>query len=383
MLTPLVEPEQSTILIVDDEIANVAAISAILRHEGFSTLSATCGEDGLALLATESVDLVLLDIVLPDINGFDVLEKLRAQPRTKETAVIFLSGNMRDPQSMEKGFALGVNEYLVKPIEPAELLVRVRSLLRLRYAEKRWRQLNADFISMLVHDLRGPLTAVHAFTRLINEEGGEITNAARTEMLRLMDNSCNHMLDIINDLLDLSKLEADYVRLNRTDIDLRKIISETLARMKPLAMKKSITMTTSYGETAEMIDADPKKIEQVMENLVGNAIKFTGTSGSICISVRCAESLPPKAASSLSAQPFIIVSVADNGAGIPDDEQHLLFDKYRQVKNDRYRTEKGTGLGLAICKKIIEAHDGAIWLDSTIEVGTTIHFALPMKNGQS
>ena len=383
MLTPLVEPEQSTILIVDDEIANVGAISAILRHEGFKTLSATTGEEGLALLGTEAVDLVLLDIVLPDINGFEVLEKLRAQPRTKETAVIFLSGNMRDPQSMEKGFALGVNEYLVKPIEPAELLVRVRSLLRLRYAEKRWRQLNADFISMLVHDLRGPLTVVHAFTRLMNEEGGEITNAARAEMLRLMDNSCNHMLDIINDLLDLSKLEADYVRLNRTDIDLRKIINETLARMRPLAMKKSITMTTCYGETAEMIDADPKKIEQVMENLVGNAIKFTGTSGSICVSVRCAESLPPKAGASVSAQPFIIVSVADNGAGIPEDEQHLLFDKYRQVKNDRYRTEKGTGLGLAICKKIIEAHDGAIWLESTVEVGTTIYFALPMKIEQS
>jgi signal transduction histidine kinase len=379
MLTPLVEPEQSTILIVDDEIGNVSAISAILRHEGLKTLSATCGEDALSVLANDTVELVLLDIVLPDINGFEVLARLRAQPRTKETAVIFLSGNVRDPESMEKGFALGVNEYLVKPIEPAELLVRVRSLLRLRYAEKRWRQLNADFISMLVHDLRGPLTAVHAFTRLMNEEGGEITDAARSEMLRLMDNSCNHMLDIINDLLDLSKLEADYVRLNRTDIDLRKIINETLARMKPLALKKSITLTTAYGDTAELVEADPRKIEQVMENLIGNAIKFTGVSGSICVSIKFSEAMPKQAGAAIVARPVMIVSVADNGAGIPEDEQHLLFDKYRQVKNDKYRTEKGTGLGLAICKKIIEAHDGVIWLESKVDVGTTIHFALPLK----
>ena len=382
MLTPLVEPEQSTILIVDDEIDNVSAISAILRHEGFKTLSATCGEDGLSVLETEAIDLVLLDIVLPDINGFDVLARLRAQPRTKETAVIFLSGNMRDPESMERGFALGVNEYLVKPIEPAELLVRVRSLLRLRYAEKRWRQLNADFISMLVHDLRGPLTAVHAFTRLMNEEESDITNAARSEMLRLMDNSCNHMLDIINDLLDLSKLEADYVRLNRTDIDLRKIITETLARMKPLALKKSIILSTDYGDAVRLVEADPRKIEQVMENLMGNAIKFTGPSGSICVSIRYAETLPPLASSTVTARPVVMVSVADNGVGIPDDEQHLLFDKYRQVKNEKYRTEKGTGLGLAICKKIIEAHDGVIWFESVVDAGTTMHFALPMNDGQ-
>jgi two-component system sensor histidine kinase/response regulator len=379
MLTPLVEPEQSTILIVDDELGNVSAISAILRHEGFTTLSATCGEEALRVLANEAVELVLLDIVLPDINGFEVLAKLRAQPRTKETAVIFLSGNVRDPESMEKGFALGVNEYLVKPIEPAELLVRVRSMLRLRYAEKRWRQLNADFISMLVHDLRGPLTAVHAFTRLMNEDG-DITEAARSEMLRLMDNSCNHMLDIINDLLDLSKLEADYVRLNRTDIDLRKIINETLARIKPLALKKGISLETTYGQVAELVDADPRKIEQVMENLIGNAIKFTGNSGRICVSLRVAESLPPTATSAGSTNPAMIVAVSDNGVGIPEEELHLLFDKYRQVKNDRYRSEKGTGLGLAICKKIIEAHDGVIWLESTVDVGTTIYFALPMKS---
>ncbi|MGE5316137.1 MAG: ATP-binding protein [Acidobacteriota bacterium] len=381
MLTPIVEPEQSAILIVDDEDANAGAISAILCHEGFKTFSAGTGMEALAILAGEQVDLVLLDIVLPDIDGFEVLARLRAVPRTKETAVIFLSGNMRDPASIEKGFSLGVNEYLVKPIEPAELLVRVRSLLRLRYAEKRWRQLNADFISMLVHDLRGPLTAVHAFTRLMNEDA-ELTEAARSEMLRLMDSSCNHMLDIINDILDLSKLEADYVRLNTTDIDLRKIVNETIGRMKPLALKKSIHVSTEYIDAARLVKADPKKLEQVMENLIGNAIKFTASEGSIAITVRFAagpEDLPD---TPVTFFPSMVVSVADTGAGIPDEDQHLLFDKYRQVKTDKLRTEKGTGLGLAICKKIIEAHDGQIWLRSKVDVGTTIFFALPIGDGQ-
>lgn len=374
-----IEIEQNTILIVDDEVDNISAFSAILRDEGFITLSAASGEAALTILEKESVDLVLLDIVLPDVNGFEVLARLRAQTRTKETAVIFLSGTMRDPVSMEKGFSLGVNEYLVKPIEPAELLVRVRSLLRLRYAEKRWRQLNADFVSMLVHDLRGPLTAVHAFTRLMNEEGDEITNAARSEMLRLMDSSCNHMLDIINDLLDLSKLEADYIRLNRTDINIRKIIEDTIAGMKPLALKKSIVFTTEYGDDARFIDADPRKIEQVMENIIGNAIKFTENSGTIHISVVYTDTPPPEASATGITGTVIIVSVADNGIGIPIEEQHLLFDKYRQVKNEQFRSEKGTGLGLAICKKIIEAHNGTIWFESTEGIGTTMHFALLTK----
>jgi two-component system, sensor histidine kinase and response regulator len=340
MLTPLAEPEQSTILVVDDEVENVTTIGTILRHEGFRTLSAQSGFEALEVLADATVDLVLLDIVLPDIDGFEVLKRLRAAPRTKETAVIFLSGNLRDPASIERGFTLGVNEYLVKPIETAELLVRVRSLLRLRYAEKRWRQLNADFISMLVHDLRGPLTAVHAFTRLLNEDEG-ITEAARSEMLRLMDNSCNHMLDIINDILDLSKLEADYVRLNITDIDLRKTINETIARMKPLALKKSIQVTTDFVDAARMVKADPRKIEQVMENLIGNAIKFTNGEGKICISVKYADAASAMPDSPGVKFPCMVVAVEDNGAGIPEEELHLLFDKYRQVKTDKVRAEKG------------------------------------------
>ncbi|HLP16845.1 MAG TPA: hybrid sensor histidine kinase/response regulator [Bacteroidota bacterium] len=379
MLTSFSEPEQSTILIVDDEIDNVSAIGSILRYEGFKTLSAGSGLEALALLTDQTVDLVLLDIVLPDIDGFEVLAQLRAASRTKETAVIFLSGTMRDAPSIEKGFELGVNEYLVKPIEPAELLVRVRSLLRLRYAEKRWRQLNADFISMLVHDLRGPLTAVHAFTRLMNEDT-EVTQAARSEMLRLMDNSCNHMLDIINDILDLSKLEADYVRLNITDIDLRKTVNETIGRMKPLALKKSIQVTTEYIDAAQLVKADPRKLEQVMENLLGNAIKFTGQNGAICITVRCVSSPDTMPGSPIGSFPSMLVAVTDNGSGIPEEDQQWLFDKYRQVRNDRFRSEKGTGLGLAICKKIIEAHDGQIWLKSTPDVGTTIYFALPIKD---
>jgi DNA-binding response OmpR family regulator len=205
--------EQYSILIIDDERHAVEYLAAVLGRERYKIFRATNGEEGLKILDHERVDLVLLDISMPVMDGFETLARIRVHKKTKETPVIFLTGYMRDTAHMERGFNLGVNEYLVKPIDSGELLVRVRSMLRMTSAEKKVKQLQSDFFSMLVHDLRGPLSAINSFAELMKDE--KVNEESREDILRLITQACNYMLDIITDILDLSKLESEYVTLTK------------------------------------------------------------------------------------------------------------------------------------------------------------------------
>jgi signal transduction histidine kinase len=283
---------------------------------------------------------------------------------------------------MERGFSMGVNEYLVKPIETEELLVRVRSILRMSIAEKKVKKLQADFFSMLVHDLRGPLSAVSTFN-LMMLENSEMGADERKEMLTITGNACEHMLGIVNDLLDISKLESEYVTLNRERSDMNAAVERSLARMKPLAVAKTISLHKQLGANLPNLFVDRQKIEQVMDNLIGNATKFTPNSGTILISTEL-DLLPQNRLIPNSAMlPAIVVCVKDSGVGISAHDIPFVFDKYRQLKTKLVSVAKGTGLGLAICKNIVEAHGGDIWVESEEGKGSSFFFRLPITPGES
>lgn len=370
--------ETYSILVIDDEASNVNAFAIVLGHAGYTVFRATTGEDGLGILEREKIDLVLLDILMPGLDGFETLSRIRVHKKTKDLPVIFLTGFVRDSLSMERGFNLGVNEYLVKPIDTNELIVRVKSILRMTVAEKKVMQLQSDFFSMLVHDLRGPLTAVRAFTQLMMEEKN-LSEQDKVEMLQTIEKASEQMLDLINDILDLSRLESKYVTLNKHPIDLLGMIDHTLMQMKPLAIKGSISFSKQYETEGVSLIADEAKIEQVMDNLLMNSIKFTGECGEIVVTVRNARQ-NDKALKSIGIEkPSVVVCVRDNGVGIPAKEIPFIFDKYRQIVTSAVVAGKGTGLGLAICKNIVEAHGGRIWVESQEHVGSSFYFSLPVE----
>ncbi|MDE3058836.1 MAG: hybrid sensor histidine kinase/response regulator [Bacteroidota bacterium] len=366
-----------TILIVDDEWQNIETLSAMLHDGEYNILSADNGKTCLEVLEKEKVDLVLLDISMPEMDGFDTLSRIRVHKKTKDLPVIFLTGHMRTSVHMERGFNLGVNEYLVKPIEANELLVRVKSILRMTAAEKKVRQLQMDFFSMLVHDLRGPLGAISAFTHLMLEDN-TLSSSDTTEMLAMTESSCEHMLNLINDILDLSKLESEYVSLSKQEVDLVAAIENSLARMKPLALTKAIALKRDFSSPTVRVNADAQKIEQVMDNLLNNAIKFTDEGGTITIAVI----LSPQVKALFSSQNIdsssLVVAVRDTGVGISPKNIPYVFDKYRQITTEHLPVAKGTGLGLAICKNIVEAHGGRIWVESSEGRGSSFYFSLPV-----
>jgi signal transduction histidine kinase/FixJ family two-component response regulator len=226
-------------------------------------------------------------------------------------------------------------------------------------------QLQADFSAMIAHDLRSPLMNITGVAEVILEGTfGDITEEQRKWLLRLQANG-RSLIDLVNDFLDVSKLESGYVEIKRENVDLEELIDHVLESFRVLAQKKRLSITNRIAHSLPIVAADRRRLDQVLGNLIGNAIKFTPEQGEIEIG---AQEMEPG---------WVNVWVKDNGEGIPADEIGHIFQKYRQAGNLKITSQKGTGLGLVICKMIVEAHGGKIWVVSEHGSGASFSFSLP------
>jgi len=237
--------------------------------------------------------------------------------------------------------------------------------LEIKKSEEEIQKLKQDFASMIVHDLRGPMTAIKGFTDLMaTRHLGQITDK-QTLALATMQKSVDMQLSLINDYLDLSKLESGRIDIYLKPLDLNQVITSAVRLVEVLAELENIKLTVEMDPTLPFVLGDEAKLEQVLVNLLTNAIKFTDEGGSVTISATAEGNM-------------IQVSISDTGIGISDDDMPLLFDKYRQVKTGKKSEQKGTGLGLVIAKLIVEAHGGKIWANSELGKGSTFNFTVPI-----
>ncbi|MBT3362174.1 MAG: HAMP domain-containing histidine kinase [Chloroflexi bacterium] len=235
----------------------------------------------------------------------------------------------------------------------------------IKKSEDEIQKLKHDFASMIVHDLRGPMTAIKGFTELMaTRHLGQITDK-QTLALATMQKSVDMQLSLINDYLDLSKLESGRIDIYLKPLDLNQVITSAVRLVEVLAELENIKLTVEMDLTLPFVLGDEAKLEQVLVNLLTNAIKFTDEDGSITVSAA-------------TEGDMMQVSISDTGIGISDDDMPLLFDKYRQVKTGKTSEKKGTGLGLVIAKLIVEAHGGKIWVNSEVGKGSTFNITVPM-----
>jgi signal transduction histidine kinase len=225
-------------------------------------------------------------------------------------------------------------------------------------------KLHADFSAMIAHDLRSPLYTIIGVAEMMRDGLFGPLNENQKNWLDRVKNNGAGLINLVSDFLDVSKLESGHIELAQSDIDILDLIQNTMQNFTPLAASKNVRLICAVVESIPSIRADRRRIDQVLANLVSNAIKFTGAGGAVEVRV-CTDD------ENLSVQ------VKDNGVGIPRDEIETLFQKYRQAKNLTVPTQKGTGLGLVICKMIVEAHGGRIWVDSDEGKGTVFTFTLP------
>lgn len=364
---PVAQPD---ILVVDDTPANLRLLSEMLKAQGYKPRLVPSGK--LALSAAQAIppDLILLDIRMPEMDGYQVCERLKADPNLKDTPVIFLSA-LDETGNKVKAFAAGGVDYIIKPFQVAEVLARVETHLSLRrqtrqleesYAAlKHLENMRDNLTHMVVHDMRSPLGVIGGFLSLLEsyEAGNLSTNGL--QFIREARHSIDELVEMVNSMLDVSKLEAGRMRLHRIESDLGSLAQAVLRRFEPIRGARRLVLDTPLDPVKLPVDAG--LISRVMQNLAGNAFNYTAANGSIRIAV-----------SRTAAEAR--VAVTDNGPGIPAAYHDKIFEKFVQVED--LNAKVGTGLGLAFCKLAVEIHGGRIGVESEVGHGSTFWFTLPL-----
>jgi len=367
--TPRPTPPPADILIVDDTPANLQLLAGMLRERGYKVRPAPGGETALRAAAASPPDLVLLDITMPGMDGYEVCRRLKADPRLRDIPVLFISA-LTETDDKVRAFQAGGVDYVGKPFQLEEVEARVRTHLELRrhrlelennYARlTELEKLRDSLTHMVAHDMKSPLLAVQLSLDVLRFSLPR-EDAGITEILETARASLNSVVQMITQMIDVSRLEAGQLLLERAPADLGEIAEEMLAKHRPLATERKLALDAPAPVTAE-IDAD--LIRRVLANLVGNAIKFTRSTGHVTVSVRADGAVAR-------------VEVRDDGPGIAPELHAKIFEKFGQVQD--HKAHLGSGLGLTFCKMAIEAHGGAIGVLSTQGSGSTFWFTVPLQ----
>jgi two-component system, sensor histidine kinase and response regulator len=355
--------EKQKILIVDDEPINIFVLEGILSEEGFEVLTAQNGNEALIKVVQMPPDVILLDIMMPDMSGIEVLEILTADPKTNHIPIIMVTAKT-DSEDVQLALSKGAIEYIKKPVDGIEMLARLHTVLRLKQQEDLLRdQLHSkeEFISMVSHDMRAPLLSVTGLAEmLLNEE----VNETHKKVLNTIINSSNFIIDYFNKLLNWSKLGAKELILSKKYLQLNELANITQVIFSLQVKQKKQNLIIDCEPTLQIF-ADESYMQQVLNNLVSNAVKYTPDGGTITILVR-------------KKQGAVLVKITDTGIGMTGITAEELFGYAFHKSTRGTKGEKGTGVGLRICKLITEAHGFELSYQSEPGKGTEFIITIPL-----
>ncbi|MGM3306716.1 sensor histidine kinase [Anabaena sp. WFMT] len=358
-------PRTGKILVVDDSPDNIFLVKTILEAEGYTVSTAESGAEALAKLQASPSDLVLLDLMMPEMDGYEVTRRIRSEINLQQYIPILLI-TAHDSPSVAQGLDLGADDFIRKPVSMDELLARVRSLLRLKHSiderDEIARQ-RQDFVSRLTHDLRTPLVAADRMLMLLQQGALGQLSPQIQEVIVIMARSNINLLTMVNTLLEVYRFEAGRKTLTFQPVNINQLLKDVSAELTPLAEEKALAINLDFSDdsTPKTVLGDRLELHRLFTNLIGNAIKFTD-SGSITIR--------------LNYQPEQnVIEVADTGFGIPPEDQPTLFERFRQGNHNR----SGSGLGLYLARRIVEAHEGTIHVASELGQGSVFTICLPAK----
>jgi len=386
-------PTSPKILVTDDELNTLKTLSANLEDMGYRVATATNGKEALELIRKRGFNIIIADIKLPDISGLEILET--AKELNPETAVIMITGHA-SLETAVNAINEGAYAYILKPVAMSELETTLKNALReqrllienrelvesLQQSNKRMEEANraleqvsqakSDFTARMSHELRTPLNSIIGFSEvLLSRKMSPADRATHEEFLGYIHTSAEHLLHLIDSILDLSKIEAGKLTLEPREFDFRVLLEDVNITVLPIFTTKKQTLTIEIGEGINSVFADEPKMRQIFLNLLSNAHKFTPRKGNI------------KVVCQLENPHLLHCSVIDNGIGISPQDQQKVFEEFGQVKKTPGDNTHGVGLGLSIAKRLVELHGGSIWVVSEPGGGSTFTFTIPLtKNGR-
>lgn len=391
--------QKAVILIVDDTIYNIQLLSLMLVRQGFRVEQASSGLEALEVVEDLMPDIILLDIKMPEMDGYEVCSRLKSNSITKDIPVIFIS-SIEEPAEKVEAFTVGGVDYISKPFQLIEVLARIETHLRLCSLQKKLQeqneqlilsadvlsrslrqeqelsQMKSDFISIVSHEFRTPLTTIQSASELL--EYYEWTKEEQTEQLHQIQSEVKHMTDLMEDVLFLSRTNANKSKLNPTKFDLVAFCSQILRQMQRTFAKDNILdaslhipSTNTVIENlhlqsdldAVVVKMDEKLVRQILTNLLTNAIKYSPRDSTISFKLTIESER-------------VTFAIADRGIGIPDEDLVHLFSAFHRAKN--VGTLPGTGLGLSIVKNCVNIHEGSVSVNSRLNVGTEFTVILPI-----
>ncbi len=359
--------EPAKILVVDDHPQNVELLEAYLLPEGYEVATAFDGVEALERVEESTPDIVLLDVMMPRMDGYEVCQKLKSDEETRFIPIVMVTA-LKDLDDKIKSIEAGADDFLTKPIVKLELLTRIRSLVRVKRLhddlDRSYRDLQElqdtkeHLTQMIIHDLKNPLTGIKANLEIVGMDALTDTR----ECLEAAQRSSDLLHSMIQDLLDISRMEEGKLNLNREEMDFSELGQTVVDEVDAPAAAEGKNVRLDLEDGLPPVPADRELIYRVISNLMLNAVKHTGRGGTITL--KCSR-----------LDEVLQIDVIDNGHGIPEDYLDRIFEKFGQV--DR-RRRSGTGLGLTFCKMAVEVHGGRIWVESKEGGGSTFSFILPL-----
>jgi signal transduction histidine kinase len=379
--------EKINILIVDDRPENIIALEALLQRDDIAIISTTNPNEALRLSWEMDIAIALVDVQMPEMDGFELVEILKSNPRTKDILIIFVTAISKETKYAVKGLNTGAVDYLYKPLDPFVTSAKVDSFIQFvrsqREVKKKNRELEAyqkeliiakelaeqgkrikeNFLANMSHELRTPINGIIGLTHLL--EKTELSNEQK-EMINLLEISSNSLLGVINDILDLSKIEAGKFKITRGETDLPGLCNSVVNLLQIRAKEKRLQLITTLDpELPKYILADSLRLNQILMNLIGNAIKFT-SEGSVTLKVELVDSKGNNVK--------IRFSVIDTGIGIAKENTAKIFETFEQADDNTTINYGGTGLGLSIVKNLAELKGGTLEVFSELGEGSTFCF---------
>lgn len=375
-------PGEQILVVEDDEVLR-ELIGHQLRHHSYTVLEAGDGAAGLALAVERVPDLILLDVNLPDVAGWEVCARLKADERTRAIPIVILTA-LDSSRDRWQGIEAGADDYLAKPFQPQELLIRVRTILRLRQlyrtkmegeqlrirleTQQEFERLKDSFISILSHELHTPLTVLKGYLGLLKELRG-LPGAVRVldESIDDMTASLGQLESLIRELLDYSRLRSGVLTLRRRPLELRRLLGDCCGRLQQAAREKGLRLEFDFPRRPVKLRADPERLGQAIRHLVENAVKFTPAGGRVRVGCR-------------DRGDSVLVRVEDSGEGIPQKDIQRIFEPFYQAADYMTRKAGGVGLGLTTAQHIVADHGGEIRARSRPGEGSVFLIRLPRSH---